>query len=144
MNGRSPTLHQIPLTRVPGHSWLLDQYSLYDLVIFSKSLSLNHSHSLLSLQRVLLFVNHDIDAICAARILQHLFRYDTITYTLVPVSGIQDLRQAFEENCDEVVTFCVLNLTCGLSILFKCKLVCHTSIFHVGKICDSCKLWRDH
>ncbi|KAJ1523930.1 hypothetical protein ONE63_010479 [Megalurothrips usitatus] len=64
--------------------------------------------------RVLLFVNYDIDAICAARILQHLFRCDTIAYTLVPVSGIQDLRQAYEENCEEVKYVVLVN--CGGTI----------------------------
>lgn len=64
--------------------------------------------------RVLLFVNYDIDGICAARILQHLFRCDTISYTLVPVSGIQDLRTAYEENCEEVKFVVLVN--CGGTI----------------------------
>lgn len=64
--------------------------------------------------RVLLLVNYDIDAICASRILQYLFRCDTITYTLVPVSGIQDLRQAYEENCEEVKHVVLVN--CGGTI----------------------------
>ncbi|KAK3927335.1 Cell division control protein 45-like protein [Frankliniella fusca] len=64
--------------------------------------------------RVLLFVNYDIDGICAARILQYLFRCDTISYTLVPVSGIQDLRQAYEENCEEIKYVVLLN--CGGTI----------------------------
>lgn len=61
--------------------------------------------------RVLLFVNYDIDAICAARILQYLFRCDTISYTVVPVSGVQELRQAYEENCEEIKFVVLVN--CG-------------------------------
>lgn len=55
-----------------------------------------------SLQRLLLLVNYDIDAICACKILQCLFRYDSIIYTLVPVQGITDLQKAYEENSEEV------------------------------------------
>ncbi|KAE8747250.1 hypothetical protein FOCC_FOCC006042 [Frankliniella occidentalis] len=64
--------------------------------------------------RVLLFVNYDIDAICSARILQYLFRCDTISYTLVPISGIQELRLAYEENCEEVKYVVLVN--CGGTI----------------------------
>lgn len=54
------------------------------------------------LQRCLLLVNFDIDAICTCKILQHLFKNDNMLYTLVPVQGIQDMVQAFEDNCEEV------------------------------------------
>jgi len=55
-----------------------------------------------SLQRLLLLVNYDIDAICTCKILQCLFRCDSIIYTLVPVQGITDLQKAYEENSEEV------------------------------------------
>lgn len=48
-------------------------------------------------------MNFDIDAICACRILQQLFKNDHIIYTLVPVRGIQDMINAFDENCEEVM-----------------------------------------
>ncbi|XP_034235913.1 cell division control protein 45 homolog [Thrips palmi] len=68
-------------------------------------------YNLVNGSRVLLFVNYDIDAICAVRILQYLFRCDSILFTVVPVSGVQELRQAYEENCEEVKFVVLVN--CG-------------------------------
>ncbi|XP_014615036.1 PREDICTED: cell division control protein 45 homolog isoform X1 [Polistes canadensis] len=64
--------------------------------------------------RCLLLVNFDVDAICACRILQQLFKNDNILYTLVPVQGIQDMVQAIEENCEEVKNIIMIN--CGGTI----------------------------
>ncbi|EFN83930.1 CDC45-related protein [Harpegnathos saltator] len=61
--------------------------------------------------RCLLLVNFDIDAICACRILQQLFKNDHVIYTLVPVRGIQDMINAFEENCEEIRNVIMIN--CG-------------------------------
>ncbi|XP_033339135.2 cell division cycle protein 45 [Megalopta genalis] len=61
--------------------------------------------------RCLLLVNFDVDAICACRILQQLFKNDTMIYTLVPVQGIQDMIHAFEENCEEIKN--VIFINCG-------------------------------
>ncbi|XP_078045179.1 cell division cycle protein 45 [Augochlora pura] len=61
--------------------------------------------------RCLLLVNFDVDAICACRILQLLFKNDTMIYTLVPVQGIQDMINAFEENCEEIKN--VIFINCG-------------------------------
>lgn len=47
-------------------------------------------------------VNFDVDAICACKILQNLFKNDNMVYTLAPVQGIQDMVKAYEDNCDEV------------------------------------------
>jgi len=63
----------------------------------------NTDTSFFSFQRCLLLVNFDVDAICACRILQQLFKNDHMIYTLVPVRGIQDMISAFDENCEEVV-----------------------------------------
>lgn len=85
------------------------------------------------MQRCLLLVNFDIDAICACRILQQLFKNDNILYTLVPVQGIQDMVQAIEENCEEV------------SIIFLCNLLISekqsNSMFLIGKKYYYDKLW---
>uniref|UniRef100_A0A452ENN9 Cell division cycle 45 n=1 Tax=Capra hircus TaxID=9925 RepID=A0A452ENN9_CAPHI len=43
-------------------------------------------------QRVLLFVASDVDALCACKILQALFQCDHVQYTLIPVSGWQELE----------------------------------------------------
>ncbi|XP_032676361.1 cell division control protein 45 homolog [Odontomachus brunneus] len=61
--------------------------------------------------RCLLLVNFDVDAICACRILQHLLKNDHVIYTLVPVRGIQDMINAFEENCEEIRNVIMIN--CG-------------------------------
>ncbi|CAL7947001.1 unnamed protein product [Xylocopa violacea] len=61
--------------------------------------------------RCLLLVNFDVDAICACRILQQLFKNDNLIYTLVPVQGIQDMVRAFEENCEEIKN--VIFINCG-------------------------------
>ncbi|KDR16293.1 cell division control protein 45 homolog [Zootermopsis nevadensis] len=65
-------------------------------------------------KRILLLVNYDIDAICTCKILQYLFRCDSIIYTLVPVQGITDLQNAYEENCEEIKYVVLVN--CGGTI----------------------------
>ncbi|XP_043495975.1 cell division control protein 45 homolog isoform X1 [Polistes fuscatus] len=71
-------------------------------------------YSAIQRDRCLLLVNFDVDAICACRILQQLFKNDNILYTLVPVQGIQDMVQAIEENCEEVKNIIMIN--CGGTI----------------------------
>ncbi|KAJ7309680.1 hypothetical protein JRQ81_007739 [Phrynocephalus forsythii] len=62
-------------------------------------------------QRVLLLVASDVDALCACKILQALFHCDHIQYTLVPVSGWQELETAFLEHKDQFQYFVLIN--CG-------------------------------
>lgn len=71
-------------------------------------------YNVIQRNRCLLLVNFDIDAICACRILQQLFKNDNILYTLVPVQGIHDMIQAIEENCEEVKNVIMIN--CGGTI----------------------------
>lgn len=59
-------------------------------------------------------MNYDIDAICACKILQSLFKCDNIAYTLIPVKGISDLKIAFDENCEDIKYVVLLN--CGGTI----------------------------
>ncbi|XP_070618951.1 cell division control protein 45 homolog isoform X2 [Erythrolamprus reginae] len=63
---------------------------------------------------VLLLVASDIDALCACKILQALFQCDHVQYTLVPVSGWQELETAFLEHKDQFKYFVFLN--CGANI----------------------------
>ncbi|XP_030074449.1 cell division control protein 45 homolog isoform X2 [Microcaecilia unicolor] len=65
-------------------------------------------------QRVLLLVASDVDALCACKILQALFQCDHVQYTLVPVSGWQELETAFLEHKDQFCYFVLLN--CGANI----------------------------
>ncbi|XP_006135008.2 cell division control protein 45 homolog [Pelodiscus sinensis] len=65
-------------------------------------------------QRVLLFVAADVDALCACKILQALFQCDHVQYTLVPVSGWQELETTFLEHKDQFQYFVLIN--CGANI----------------------------
>ncbi|XP_023133248.1 cell division control protein 45 homolog [Amphiprion ocellaris] len=65
-------------------------------------------------QRVALLVASDIDALCACKILQALFHCDQIQYTLVPVTGWQDLGTAFLEHKEQFRYFVLIN--CGANV----------------------------
>lgn len=65
-------------------------------------------------KRILVIVNYDIDAICAIKILQTLFRYDHMVYSIVPIMGIAGLRRAYEDNKEDVKN--VLLINCGICI----------------------------
>ncbi|RVE67982.1 hypothetical protein OJAV_G00087200 [Oryzias javanicus] len=65
-------------------------------------------------QRVALLVAGDIDALCACKILQALFHCDHIQYTLVPVTGWQDLGTAFLEHKEQFHYFVLIN--CGANV----------------------------
>ncbi|XP_004695024.1 PREDICTED: cell division control protein 45 homolog [Condylura cristata] len=65
-------------------------------------------------QRVLIFVASDVDALCACKILQALFQCDHVQYTLVPVSGWQELETAFLEHKEQFHYFILLN--CGANV----------------------------
>ncbi|XP_010619022.1 cell division control protein 45 homolog isoform X4 [Fukomys damarensis] len=59
-------------------------------------------YELVQSQRVLLFVASDVDALCACKILQALFQCDHVQYTLVPVSGWQELETAYLEHKEQI------------------------------------------
>ncbi|KAK2901896.1 cell division control protein 45 homolog [Channa argus] len=65
-------------------------------------------------QRVALLVASDIDALCACKILQALFHCEQVQYTLVPVSGWQDLSTAFLEHKEQFRFFVLIN--CGANV----------------------------
>uniref|UniRef100_A0A0A9YQW4 Cell division control protein 45 n=1 Tax=Lygus hesperus TaxID=30085 RepID=A0A0A9YQW4_LYGHE len=65
-------------------------------------------------EHILLFVNYDVDAVCACRILQNLFRSESTLYTLVPVEGTQELVEAYKRFSDKVKYVVFIN--CGGSI----------------------------
>ncbi|XP_057602609.1 cell division control protein 45 homolog isoform X2 [Hippopotamus amphibius kiboko] len=65
-------------------------------------------------QRVLLVVAADVDALCACKILQALFQCDHVQYTLVPVSGWQELETAFLEHKEQFRYFILIN--CGANV----------------------------
>ncbi|KAK7088800.1 hypothetical protein V1264_022672 [Littorina saxatilis] len=65
-------------------------------------------------QRVLILVAFDVDALCACRILQYLLQCDHILYTIVPVSGKEELEKAFVDNSEGVQHVVMIN--CGATI----------------------------
>ncbi|MGH0172460.1 UNVERIFIED_CONTAM: hypothetical protein FKN15_071507 [Acipenser sinensis] len=65
-------------------------------------------------QRVALLVSADVDALCACKILQALFHCDHVQYTLVPVTGWQELETAFLEHKEQFRYFVLIN--CGANI----------------------------
>lgn len=71
-------------------------------------------YELVQNQRVLLFVASDVDALCACKILQALFQCDHVQYTLVPVSGWQELETAFLEHREQFQYFILIN--CGANV----------------------------
>ncbi|XP_056677387.1 cell division control protein 45 homolog [Monodelphis domestica] len=71
-------------------------------------------YDVIQTERVLLFVASDVDALCACKILQALFQCDHVQYTLVPVSGWQELETSFLEHKDQVHYFILIN--CGANI----------------------------
>ncbi|XP_008334375.1 cell division control protein 45 homolog [Cynoglossus semilaevis] len=71
-------------------------------------------YEVVSNQRVALLVASDIDALCACKILQALFHCDQVQYTLVPVTGWQDLGTAFFEHKEQFKYFVLIN--CGANV----------------------------
>ena len=60
--------------------------------------------------RVLIFVNYDVDAICATKIICNLFQYDRIQYTIVPVSDLNDLQSAYNQRKKSVKYVLMINI----------------------------------
>lgn len=74
----------------------------------------NDFYNVLRGKRILVIVNYDIDAICASKILQSLFRYDHMLYSIVPIMGLAGLRRAFNDNKDDVKDVILIN--CGVAV----------------------------
>ena len=52
---------------------------------------------------MLLLVSLEVDSLCAAKILQLLFKNDDIQYTMIPVSGKKHLQEAYAAHIEEVL-----------------------------------------
>ena len=63
---------------------------------------LRNNHNFL--QHVLVLAALDVDALCACKILQALFKADNVQHTLIPVSGKAELQAAFTDHADQVRT----------------------------------------
>lgn len=62
-------------------------------------------------KRILVIVNYDIDGICASKILQSIFKYDHMVYSIYPIMGRSGLQRAFQENKNDVKLVVLIN--CG-------------------------------
>ena len=62
---------------------------------------LNPAPSITS-QHVLVLSSLDVDALCACKILQAMFKADDVQHTLIPVAGKADLQSAFADQADQV------------------------------------------
>uniref|UniRef100_A0A8B9MGR6 Cell division cycle 45 n=1 Tax=Accipiter nisus TaxID=211598 RepID=A0A8B9MGR6_9AVES len=87
---------------------------MYQYIRFGTYVNIFNTVIPLFLQRVLLLVASDVDALCACKILQALFQCDHVQYTLVPVSGWQELETAFLEHKDQFKYFVLIN--CGANV----------------------------
>ncbi|XP_004592127.2 cell division control protein 45 homolog [Ochotona princeps] len=90
-------------------------------------------YELVQTQRVLLFVASDVDALCACKILQALFQCDHVQYTLVPVSGWQELETAFLEHKEQFRYFILINCGANVDLLDILQPDEHSVFF----VCDS-------
>ena len=51
---------------------------------------------------MLLLCGVDVDALCACKALQALFKADDVGHTVIPVAGKEDVRVAYNEHADQV------------------------------------------
>ncbi|CAH1732906.1 cell division control protein 45 homolog isoform X1 [Aphis gossypii] len=71
-------------------------------------------YDVVSKNKVLILVNYDVDAICAAKIFQYILRFDNVVYVLVPVKTTTELKKTYEEQKAGVKHIVLIN--CGGSL----------------------------
>lgn len=80
-------------------------------------------------ERILVLVALDVDALCACRIVKNLFQQDNVQYTIVPVSGIESVKELYEEHKAQIKYFLLIN--CGGNIDFDILEADEDSIFFI-------------
>ncbi|XP_065663876.1 cell division control protein 45 homolog isoform X2 [Hydra vulgaris] len=65
-------------------------------------------------ERVLIIVALDVDALCGCKILKLLLQQDNTQYTVIPVSGKDELKTIYNEHKDQIKHFFLIN--CGGNI----------------------------
>ena len=78
--------------------------------MFIKDLKTDFYNHLIG-KRVLVVVNYDIDAICGSQILQTLFRYDQMVFSVIPILGQKGLKKNYDDHKTDVKIFLFIN--CG-------------------------------
>ncbi|XP_022171893.1 cell division control protein 45 homolog [Myzus persicae] len=71
-------------------------------------------YDVVSKNKILILVNYDVDAICAAKIFQYILRFDNVIYVLVPVKTITELKKVYQEQKADVKHIVLIN--CGGSL----------------------------
>ena len=74
-------------------------------------------------QHVLVLPYPDVDSLCACKILQTLFKADTVPHTVVSVAGRAELKTAFSTHQDKV-SFTHTHTHTHLLTLCVCVCVC--------------------
>lgn len=80
-------------------------------------------------ERILVLVALDVDALCACRIIKNLFQQDNVQYTIVPVSGIDNIKELYDEHKEQIKIFLLIN--CGGNIDFDVLEADEDSTFYV-------------
>jgi len=62
-------------------------------------------------ERLLIFVNNDVDAVCSLKILQTLLVADDVVFTVIPVTGKKDMYNEYNSHCEGYKR--VLLINCG-------------------------------
>jgi len=65
-------------------------------------------------ERILVLVNNDVDSVCSMKILQHLFKCDSVQYTLIPITGKKDMYTEYNAHCEGYKYILLVN--CGATL----------------------------
>jgi len=70
----------------------------------------------ISSERVLVLVSLDVDALCCCKMIKLLFQQDHIEHTILPVSGLEDLKNSYSEHKEQIQHFLLINCAGSLDI----------------------------
>jgi len=73
-------------------------------------------YKVIALERVLVLVALDVDALCCCKIIKLLFQQDNIEHTILPVSGAEDLTKLYNEHKEQIQYFLLINCAGNLDI----------------------------
>lgn len=88
----------------------------HETIMFIQDLG-KEFYELLYGQRILVLVNYDVDATCAAKLLSSLFRSDNILFTIVPILDAEDLFVTYTAHRASVKYILLINIGASLDIV---------------------------
>jgi len=71
-------------------------------------------YNIIKSDRVLIFVNNDVDSVCSMKILQYLFKCDHVLYTLIPVAGKKEMYTEYQQHSEGYKYILLIN--CGATL----------------------------